>query len=199
MEVIVSHPAAGAPVRPVERVRSTLVTSGIAHLRATGRLDAWSSTMDPAIRDELVTSVAGTWLPTALALEYYRGCDRLGLSHDEVVAIGRRVSAGMKENSFLAIKRLATGVGVTPWTIATHFERLWVRVFDGGGFKITKIGPKDAFIDISQTPMGGVPYFRSAFCGFILTAISLVARAATARVTAVARSGDGFTVRIAWV
>jgi hypothetical protein len=183
----------------VERVRSTLITSGIANLRVMGRLDAWSSTMNPEIREELVTTVAGTWLPVAVALEYYRGCDRLGLSHDDIVASGRQVAAGMKENAFLAIKRMATGAGVTPWTIATHFERLWVRVFDGGGFRITKVGPKDASIEIRMTPMAEVPYFRSAFCGFILTAMSLVAQTCTVRVATVARSGDGFTARLAWV
>jgi hypothetical protein len=199
MEVLVIYPPGGASLREVERVRSTLVTSGIANLRAMGRFDAWSRTMASAIRDDLVTSVAGTWFPAALALEYYRGCDRLGLSHDEVVATGRRVATGMKGNTFLAIKRLSTGAGVTPWTIMPHFERLWVRVFDGGGFRITKVGPKDATMEVLRTRMAEVPYFRAAFCGFNVAWMSLVARASTARVTAVARAGDGFTMRLAWV
>src|SRR5438309_95354 len=118
MEVIHSHPPPGERLRPVERVRSTLITAGIANLRALGFLDEWSRGVDAEARDELLTSIAGTWLPVELAFKYYRGCDALNLTHEQGVSIGRSFAARVSGTVLHAVKHVASGIGVTPWTYA---------------------------------------------------------------------------------
>jgi hypothetical protein len=199
MEIVHAHPRPGERVRDVTRVRSTVITSGIENLRASGLYERWARAVAPGIRDELTTAIAGTWIPIDVALEYYRGCDALGLTHEEGVAIGRRFAARTSDTLLHAVKRVAATVGVTPWTYATHFDRFWTRVMDGGGFRIVKVGPKDSSIEILGAPMAASPYFRAAFCGVHLAVLEVVTQAVTIRVTNVARTKDAFTVRTSWV
>jgi hypothetical protein len=178
-------------------VRSTVVTSGLAALRERGHLDAWAAALDPKTRDLLLTTIAGVWLPIDLVMTHYAACESLRLSHDECFAIGGAVGVRMHENVLHLVRHLATGVGVTPWIAAARYGSFWTRLFDGGGFRTVKVGPKDGITEFFQIPMAQFAYFRSAFCGVSLVGISLFTTKAYVRV--VATSKDGFSVRSSWV
>jgi hypothetical protein len=196
-EVIGEYPAPPAQPRPTARVRSTIVTSGLAALRERGYIDRYTAALDPQSRDLLLTTVAGVWLPLDLVMTHYAACETLGLSHDEVFSIGMAVATRMHDNVFHLLRHLATGVGVTPWTAAARYEAFWTRAFDGGGYRLTKAGPKDGLAEYFQFPLANSAYFRSAFCGVSLAGISLFTTKAYVRVIATGK--DGFTVRSSWV
>ncbi|MGO8996929.1 MAG: hypothetical protein ACLQVI_26745 [Polyangiaceae bacterium] len=179
------------------RVRSTVLTTGIAALRERGHIEAYEAALDPHARDILLTTVAGVWLPIDLAMTHYRACESLGLSHDETFAIGSAVATRMHENILHLIRHLAAGIGATPWTAGARYDAFWTRAFDGGGFRLTKVGPKDGLGEYFQIPMAQFAYFRSAFCGVSLAGISLFTPKAYVRV--VSTSKDGFSIRSSWV
>src|SRR5580704_17776294 len=148
-EIVNEFPPAPTPPRPMVRVRSTVVTSGIAALRERGHFDAYAAALEPKTRDILVTTIAGVWLPIDLVMTHYRACESLGLSHDECFAIGSAVGSRMHDNVLHLVRPLATSAGVTPWMAAARYEAFWTRLFDGGGFRITKVGPKDGFTEFT--------------------------------------------------
>jgi hypothetical protein len=196
-EIILEHPPRPTPARPVTRVRSTIVTSALVALKERGHYDRYLAGLEPKSRDLLVTAVAGTWLPIDLVMDHYVACEALGLSHDECFALGSAVGARMQGTVLHAMRALATGAGVTPWTAASRYDTFWTRLFDGGGFRITRVGPKDGLNEYSQLPLARFSYFRSAFCGVSLVGISLFTTKAYIRVVATAK--DGFTIRSSWV
>ncbi len=198
-EVVKEYPPPGERLRPAENIRSTILLAAMTALRERGRFEAWSAALDPASREALTTIIAGTWVPTELAMAHYRACDSLGLAHDEVVGIGQSVGTSAHGNLFHVLKKVVTTIGATPWTLADHYERLWTRAFDGGGFRIVRTGPKDSFIEVQRIPMSTSSYFRAAFCGVNLAALNLVSAKCYVRVSSVARARDGFTIRVAWV
>jgi hypothetical protein len=198
-EIVNEYPPPGQVIRPAASVRSTILTSSIVALRARGHFDGWSAALEPSSRDALLGLIAGTWVPLDLAMRHYDACDSLLLPHDEIVAIGQSVGTSAHQNLFHALKRIVSGAGVTPWTLAEHYERLFVRAFDGGGFRIARAGPKDSTIELRSVPMARSAYFRAAFCGVNMSALGLVTTRCYVRVSSVARSRDGFTVRVAWV
>ena len=197
-EIVIAHPALGKRAEPVRRVRSTIIAAGVATLRANGHFDTYADALEGESRDALLATVAGAWLPVELALAHYRACDTLQLSHAERLAIGLTVGSSAHDSLLLGLKQLASAAGVTPWTLVSQYERLWSRTFDGGGFRILKVGPKDGVIELNQLPLAASPYFRSAFCGVNLSGLNLVTRKAFVRVQA----GGGalsFSMRASWV
>jgi hypothetical protein len=196
-EVIIEHPPRQSQLRPVTRVRSTIVTSALSALKERGHYERWLSLVDPKSRELLVTAVAGAWLPLDLLLDHYAACDALGLSHDECVTLGSSVGARMHGSVLHAVRSLAATAGVTPWTAAARYDAFWMRLFDGGGFRITKVGPKDGLNEYFQVPLARFAYFRSAFCGVSLVGTSLFTTKAYVRVVSVSK--DAFTIRTSWV
>jgi hypothetical protein len=198
-EVVREYPAPGEKLRPAEHIRSTILLAAMAALKARGRFEAWSAALDPVSREALTTVIAGTWVPVELAMAHYRACDSLGLGHDEVVGIGQSVGTSAHANLFHVLKKVVSTIGATPWTLAEHYERLWTRAFDGGGFRIVRAGPKDSSIEVQRLPLSASSYFRAAFCGVNLSALSLVTTKCYVRVSTISRARDGFTIRVAWV
>jgi hypothetical protein len=198
-EVVVEFPPAGTQTTPVTRVRSTLVTSSITALRARGLFDAYASHLASSDREALVTMIAGNWIPVALALKHYGACEALALTHDEAQAMGLDVATRVHASVLNTVRRLATGAGVTPWTVIGHYNRLWTRLFDGGAYHIIKTGPKDAVLELFEVPLVELSYFRSAFCGVNQAGLNLFSSKVVVRALPKRRMNGSFAISASWV
>src|SRR5947199_350480 len=80
-------------------------------LRERGHFERWSQLVDPRHKDAIVYTPAGVWMPVAISEAHYDACDRLGLSADEILAMGNAV-ARMTQKTVLALTlRLAHEAG----------------------------------------------------------------------------------------
>jgi hypothetical protein len=197
-EVVIAHPPSGTRAEPVTRVRSTFIAAGIAVLRTRGLFDRYANALSDADRPALLSTVAGSWVSLALAMAHYRACDALELPHFDAMSIGAEVGARAHDSVLLGVKHLALATGVTPWTLVAQYDRLWARSFEGGGFRILRAGPKDAIIEVHQSPLAASPYYRSTFCGVNLAALNLMTKKAFVRVLPT-WGALSFSVRASWV
>jgi len=181
------------------RVRSTILVSGLNALRERGLYDKWAAAIDDASREAITTTIAGVWLPIDLVVRHYRACERLGLAHDEAFALGMTVGKRVQETMLHLIRQVASEVGVTPWTIGAQYNRIFSRMFEGGGFRLLKDGPKDAVIEMLQIPLAEFSYFRSAFCGVNQAGMSLFTARSYVRIVPGSCSDTGFAIRVQWV
>ena len=62
----------------VRQVRSTLLASSLRSIRLRGRFDDYAKVLDPKYKEDVLSSVAGVWLPLEVAAAHYEACDRLG-------------------------------------------------------------------------------------------------------------------------
>jgi len=155
------------PERPtqVKRMRSTVVTSSWASLRARGVFDRYWAALDESQHSAAKSVIAGVWLPAEFMHAHYSACESLHLPPQEIQEIGRGVGQRMHESALLALKRLATGAGITPWTALSQYGRFFTRIFEGGAVRITKRGPKDAHLTVRDVQFSRFAYFRGTFCG----------------------------------
>ncbi|MGO8994793.1 MAG: hypothetical protein ACLQVI_15865 [Polyangiaceae bacterium] len=166
-EVIVPFVPDRAHAPMATHIRSTMLTSSVASLRARGLFDAYRANLDPADRDELPATVAGFWLPIAKGIAHYEACDRLRLPAGDLVEIGANVGARSTQSALSLATRLAAGSGVTPWTILTQSQRLWDRAFKGAGLGVFKLGPKEARVELVAWPLARIEYNRVSFRGIL--------------------------------
>lgn len=170
-EVLIPLPAGD---NPASHVRSTLVLSSVQSLRAKGLFERYESLLDPAMRETIQSLIAGVWLPMETGLKHYRACEAMGIPFADQVTIGHEVGNRIQSSILGLLLKGAKGVGATPWTGLGYLDRLWERVFSGGGgVGLTRLGPKEARVEIAGLPLLAVPYFRHAFRGTMSAGLEL--------------------------
>jgi hypothetical protein len=106
-----------------------------------------------------------------VAVAHYRACDSLGLSANAVAALGRATHDRIRGLLYGTFVKVFQEAGGNPWAVFAHWERFWHRGYDGGGLRITKLGPKDARVDVIACGLCESHYFRHALrglsCGFV--------------------------------
>jgi hypothetical protein len=195
-EVIIPHQT---PMRLATHVRSTLLQSSLATLRMRGHMERYLQLVDPVYRDEIIGSIAPGWLPIALGDAHYRACDALELGNDELLEIGEAVGDRMQGPYMDTLTRTARNLGVTPWLLLKRFDALWGRLFQGGSFELTKVGPKDLTIEIRGARLSSSSYFRRGFCGVVRAGYKYVGvRAAYVKIGGWDPRSDRFVMSAAW-
>jgi hypothetical protein len=156
--------------RPVTEARSTLIISAIQTMRAQGLYDRYVELISPEFRQEMMSLVAGLWVPCELALEHYRTMDRLGLSRSTIEAIGAEVAErGSKTVLGRGAGLLRRRDDVTPWMMLMGSHRTLDINWKGSDFMVTKEGPQDAIVIWGGQPCASVPYFVISWGGFMKT------------------------------
>jgi hypothetical protein len=153
--------------------RSTWIISSIRTLKERGHYERYERFLDPVHRDAVLHAVAGVWLPIDAARAHYEACGALDLSRSEQIGMGLAVGERAHGTVLRTAVRMATGAGVTPWTIFPQMNRLWERGADGGAAQVRRLGPKEALIETVGCALFDVPYFRRAFGGVVLGVVRL--------------------------
>jgi hypothetical protein len=146
-------------------VRSTLITTSMAAIRARQRFEAYEKALPKEWRDALLTAVAGMWLPIQVALAHYNACDTLGFSAQEQFVIGKEVGTRVQGSVVGLMVRTARTAGVTPWTGLMQCNRLYERMFQGGGVRLLKLGPKEARVELVKNPLVSSTHFKNGLRG----------------------------------
>lgn len=184
----------------LKALRSTVVASGITVFRAQGIFDAYCANLEPKTRDILLTTVAGSWLPVDLALAHFAAVDAIGLTTEQSFDIGATSARRFGETLWGTAMRMArAATGVDPWSVLGIYDRLWKRSFEGGGYVVTRGGPKEAFVEIRAVPFARHAYFRDAFRGAHHGLLSLLALTVYVREVPRKTHPEGFTMRLSWV
>ncbi len=198
-EVVLPFPTSGA-LGEATQVRSTLLASSIASLRRHELFDRYVALLSHEHRDAVLSSVAGQWLPIAVARAHYNACDQLGLTQAQQMQIGAEVSIKIHDTFLGVVIRTAKQAGVTPWILLSRGHQMYSRVFDGGGgLRVIRYGPKEARADIVGIPLLSIPYFRNALRGIYQAAISLFCIQAYVQEIAREAGPTRASLRLSWV
>ncbi|MGO9000310.1 MAG: hypothetical protein ACLQVI_43850 [Polyangiaceae bacterium] len=171
-ELIAPFPVPREEIQPATAYRSTWLVSSLQTLRERGHFESYRRQLT-AHHDEILSALAGSWLPIAIARSHYEACDRLGLDIEEQLTMGRKVGNRAQGTILSSAVRAARGVGVTPWTIIPQFDRLYRRGANGGAAAVFKLGPKEARVEFVGCELFDIDYFRNAFRGVLLNVGSL--------------------------
>lgn len=171
----------------------------VAAIKAAGYGEAYEALLPREMHDTIVNTVAGMWLPVDVARAHYRACDGLNLSADAAAQLGRGTFARTKGLLLGAAVGLAKGVGVTPWTMVPHFQRFWLRGYDGGGVKVTKTGPKEFLMLITNFSLFESKYYRAALRGLTGSLLELVCQKAYVVERPVSAPESSILFRAQWV
>jgi len=167
-ELFLPFPAERHLIPVATEFRSTWLSSSIRSLREHGYYDAYLKELPPPLHATMASLVAGVWIPVSVAIAHYEACDRLGIAYVDQLVLGREASTRAQSTVLSTALRLTKQAGVTPWTVIAQIQRLWDRMFRGGGVAAWKLGPKEARVEFVGCPIARVPYFRVGLQGVLL-------------------------------
>jgi hypothetical protein len=184
------------PYAPVTSARSTVLAASRASIAEAGHGPRYDAALDPAARAALSDMVAGSWIPLPIAAAHYRACDALGLSASAVATLGRSTNERVKGTLYGTFIRVFKETGGSPWNVLPHWQRFWHRGYDGGAVKITKLGPKDAQVDVFACSLCESHYFRNALRGLSAGFIEIFCERAYAQ--ELRSTGETVSFRYQW-
>jgi hypothetical protein len=197
-ETLVPLPAPRAQIASATRFRSTWIVSSLDALREAGHFDRYLIKLGFENRDAILETVAGAWLPMATARAHYDACDRLGLTSEQQLAMGRAVGKRTQASIMSTVVKAARGIGITPWAILPQMPRLWMRGVDGGSAAaIHRLGPKEARVEFVACELLDVQYFRNAIRGVLLGSSTLFCERGYVHELPQRRAGD-VAFRLQW-
>jgi hypothetical protein len=188
-----SHPSVAA------FARSVLVTNSIRSLRTRGLYDRYAIRLPETDRAALATAVAGVWIPMSLAVAHYEACDALHLGVGEQLCVALEVGQHVHGPLLRGMLRLAKKAGITPWAALAHSDRLYGRLFLGGGIEVTRTGPKEARVDLVGNPLCDIAYFRVGVRGVYESALELFCQRVVTQEVPWRRGSLEMAIRISWV
>jgi hypothetical protein len=184
--------------RHVTEARSTLIVSGIQTLRANGLYEQYVDLLSPQLRQDIMSLVAGLWIPCELALEHYRTMDRLHLSRATIEAIGAEV-AERGAKTVLTRGSASKQSDPTPWDMLVLTHRNLDTNWKGSDIQIVKEGPQEAVVTWAGQPCASVPYFVISWGAFLRAALSGFCRTATHRFVREQCNPTTMVLHLSWV
>jgi hypothetical protein len=199
IEEILPFPApSAAQVPPVTEFRGTWLAASFRGLREQGLKDEYLAKLDPKYVATIVNAAYADWLPVDVLVAHYAACDALDLPPFRLTAMGVEVTRLAQGTVVAMVAKLARATELTPWTVLAQMQRLWDRMFIGGGIAVTKLGPKEARVRIAGFPVCRYRHCRIGMRG-VLTAMTEMF-CTKARVWEVPEwTEDSGAMQIAWV
>jgi hypothetical protein len=154
-------------VPTVSRFRSTWLTSSVLSLQKRGLIERYLTFLPKEDHAAVLYAPPASWIETALVVRHYEACDSLKLPTVTLLEIGRDVVQRFHASSLAVARGFAAAAGMTPWTILRRLDALWSRAMVGGAVGVTKLGPKEARIELLGFPVSHIEYNRIATRGII--------------------------------
>ncbi len=191
-EELIVDVRAGAPVTAM---RSTVLVALRGAFREAGLFEAYEAKLDPRVAGELTHMVAATWVPLDLVNAHYAASDALALPTRDQIALGGAAAERILTALLGTALRIAASAGTTPWGFIAQIGRFWGRGYAGGGIRVIKHGPKEAYVVILDNSIHHLsPFARHSFVGVASVVFKPFCMRFLMRVDAVAEKPDD-TVR----
>ncbi|MDB4972787.1 MAG: hypothetical protein JWN48_1128 [Myxococcaceae bacterium] len=174
---LVDHTSSQGPV--VTHMRGTLLVSSVDNLRELGCHDRYFALLASEHRDAVKYCMATSWLPIEVALAHYQACDELDLDDAQRRQLGEMMANRVAATFLSALLRATRNVGLESFRLAlSQNDRLWDRMYQGGGVRIYQTGPKDVVMENFGQPLVTSRHWRTAYAAYLGAVVRMFAKSA---------------------
>lgn len=186
-------------IQPVSAVKHLVIQTSLAMLQRTGLFQRYRELIDPSVLQELQTALASAWAPIVLADAHYRACDDLGLTTEQLSALGQGVGVRLQETSLVTAAKKNRDSDFDLWNEVGSLHRMWARLYQGGSALIAKLGPKDLLIELRGFSLNRYRYHRYAQLASIGAAFTaLGVQLESIKVASYSAANDETQIRVVW-
>lgn len=198
-EVLLALPSPRSLVPRASKVRGAWLGSSTRGLRERGLFDRYLEHLAPEFHEVLRAPAATEWYAIDVAHAHYAAADLLDIAPGDLLEMGRDVTRIAHSTMIGVAAKLAGDAGGSPWIAIGQLQRLWERTFVGGAVGATRVGPKEARIEIVQWPCAQYRHCRIGIRGVAAAMAELFCQKAYASEVTDLCSPLSLGVRVAWV
>jgi hypothetical protein len=159
----------------VSQIRGILLVKSLENLRAAGLFERYAAQLSPSSREQMESTIASSWIPIDVADEHYAACDRLNLTDAEIERLGQLMAGSLSSTLMSALLKTTRHAGLEGmWTAMKQTDRLWDRMYMGGGVTVIKTGPKDLILENHGISLAKSRHWRNGFRAYWLALGKLV-------------------------
>jgi hypothetical protein len=199
-QVVVDYLSPHGP--QVTDIRGMLIQSRLKLLKDAGYFEDYLARLHQSYQDSILNALASSWVPVETGIAHFNALDEMQLSDAQISHMAEPLGAGLFESLFATLVRAArnSGAEIGVWFGLKQSDRVFGRMYQGGGCKVSQIGPKDAIVEINGLPYANSRCFRVAHCGFLRGVFSVTTKACVCKVIPQAESRpDRLVVSLSWV
>lgn len=183
-------------------VRGMLIQSRLRKLREHGYYDDYIARLPDPHRETLVHALAASWVPVEASVAHFETLDSMMLSDAQIAHMSEPMGASFFESIFGGILRSIRNAGADAgaWIALKQADRVYGRMYQGGGVRVSQVGPKDALIEVSGLAFAHSRGFRVSHSAFVRGVVSLSTKSCFCRAQQPAGApSDSFTLALSWV
>lgn len=165
-QVVVEHTSSAGPV--VTHVRGTLIAGSRDNLRDIGVYDQYVEELPSSLRERLLYAIPTSWVPIEDALAHYNTCELLKLDSTQIARLGELTASRVIDTFLGKALRMAQNAGADSfWLLIKQNDRIYDRMYQGGGVRVLKTGPKDLIVENHGMPLAECRYWRMAYVAYM--------------------------------
>lgn len=169
----------------VTHIRGLILTKSMENLVRAGLHERYLRELEPELHQPMRFVIASSWVPIGLARAHYVACDRMKLGDRATEELGSLMAASMSSTLFASLLRTVRSAGLDSlWTVLKQNDRLWDRMYQGGGVTVIKLGPKDLILENHGISLAESRHFRAGYRAYWSALGALVAKAAYVKLVA---------------
>ena len=186
-------------IEPVTHVRGTLIVASRDQIKALGEYDRYLEALAPEANVEIVSLIAASWVPLAVARAHFEALDRLELEAEAIEGAAKAVAGKLHGVLLRTVAKAAQASGATPLSVVRALGTLWGRTFQGGGVGVKQTGPKEGLVYVVASPLLASRYHRTGLRTHIQMAADLFAERAFVREQSYKAMLHELVIRVQWV
>lgn len=185
----------------VNAVRGSLMVANHKLLKAAGHFERYLKLLPPEHHEIANATLAASWVPAEHNLIHCQTVDALQLTERELQQMGEMLGAHILDSLFAPLLRTARNSGAEAvWMALKSGDRVFGRVYQGGGCTVIQKGPKDAVFEVHGMPFASSGVFRMQHTAFLRGAIMLLSKTCVVKPTRPREPRpDTLAVSISWV
>jgi hypothetical protein len=150
-------------------VKAVLAQRRTQALRDAGYYDDYVAKLAPSAHEAIAQSIASSWLPSDLIDAQFAAIDALSISEGQLARMAEPIGVQLFKTLFAAFTSMARAAGEHGLILRViqHTDRVWTRLYRGGGVKITQTSPKDVTFELIGLSFASSRAFRVQHCAFM--------------------------------
>lgn len=185
----------------VNAVRGSLIVANHKLLKAAGHYERYLKAL-PTEHQDIAHTLASSWAPAVHNEIHCQAIDAIGLTDEQLQQMGEMLGAHILDSLFATLLRSARSAGAENgiWLLMKQADRLFARIYQGGGCTVIQSGPKDALFEMHGIPFGRFNVYRALHCAFLRGVVMMVAKASVIKIVR-PRDGkpDTVSASLSWV